>query len=113
MEFDLKNNLRRGNFIMSKRDMKKAFDVFPNLIITFVSKKHDPKENLFGIRYDDYYDDYCFFMHFVENDEIDDELRNEFKDQVLPKIIEFLGDLEHQKGFYVKHDNGKLLVRKY
>ena len=119
MEFDLYNSIGRGNFILSKNGMKEYFGNFPNLVIRLVGKYKEPLINVKEYHHDVFsihYHDDEFHMWFKEiyekviDDKLQEKLKKDFIENIIPKIIEFLNNPNPPYSFYVRHQKGRLVI---
>lgn len=113
MEFNFEWGQHRGNFILSRNEITESFYDFPITGISFVGKKHKykrVKEVLFEISYFRIKNSYAFYIY--EWDEtIDESMRIKFRDEVFPKMVDFLKNPGTFEYFTVKYINGEFAIR--
>src|SRR5690606_19582085 len=109
MEFDL-IGIRRGNFIIDKKDMLVYFHNVPNLVIIFTNDSRTNKTlNSTSIVMSLYYDtfDDVFKMHFTNRDEgYKKEITAQFKEEIVSQIRNYFIDKMNRK-YYINIEENK------
>ena len=114
MEYDLVG-IRRGNFIISKREMDIYFDRFEDLFIIFnkpvSGKRYKYPGSIFSVQWSDYSN--SFRMYFTDIKEgFHQSTITQFIEEMIPFIMKFLDNDENRNknSFFHICENEKILA---